>query len=682
MAIFFTMNVMVFTLVLWTWNLHNISPDPRIQVFQSILRYACLLFSGPVLVLLGGPLLESCVEACRQKRFTTDWLLLIGVFASFGYSVMALILDSPEVYFEVCCMILVAVTLGKWLEGTAKQKATSAIRSLRDLLPTTVRVLSPSGERIVATEQVSVGDQLRILPGDRIPLDGQVCSELAIVDEQFITGESIPVSKQTDDMVFAGSLNLSHELTITVSRPADEGTIAAIVRAVENAATTDCRSIRLADTLSAWFVPFIGVAAAATFVRFYDQGVQHALMAATSVVLIACPCALGIATPMAIWVAINSAARRGVLFRSGDAILRLASLRSLGLDKTGTLTTGELHIASVSTLEGVEVNTFQNIAKRLAGGSNHPLSKAISQQVEPIQMTDDLVIADLQDHAGRGVTGKLAIDGSWAVAMLGSEEFARELDMRIPAGLHSTDADGSVRESALVYVGWHGEIKGVYYLADQIRPESQEALDQLRQLDLSLMILTGDTVQRASAVERATGVTAIGALLPDEKRRILRELPAPVGMVGDGLNDAISLAGADIGISLESGADVSRECSDVCLLGTGLKHLPWALAFSRATRKTIRRNLFWAVGYNAIGVGFAVTGNLNPIVAAFAMIGSSLFVLSNCLALGFSAERQDHPSPQPNRGEMLTMQSTVDHDRKRSTLSPEAEPDVELEPIS
>lgn len=641
MAIFFTMNVMVFTLVLWTWNVHEIDPDARILAFRGILRYACLLFSTPVLILLGGPLVESTAAALRERRLTTDVLLLLGVAAAFGYSIAALYYDSPDVYFEVCCMILVAVTLGKWLEGTAKQKATNAIRSLCELLPTTARVQRNEHEIVTPIEQVAVGDQVRVLPGERIPFDGSVGGETCVVDEQLITGESLPVTKHHGDLLFAGSLNVSHELILTVTSPADHGTIARLVKAVEKATSTSCRSIRLADRLAAWFVPLIIASAIATFALHYGKGVQASLMAAVSVVLIACPCALGIATPMALWVAINSGARHGVLFRDGDAVIRLAKLRSLGLDKTGTVTTGDVRVVSERITANTNTSAVRDTAQQLARSSTHPLSRAIANGVHRIETA--LKLSNIQDHPGKGITAiALAPDGE-TEALLGSVSFAKESGYTIPMDL-SGQLENATEHNAIVCFGWRQEVKALFLLQDTIRTESRGTIRELQKLGLLPIILTGDTAPRAAEMQQAIGIETIGELLPEDKAQKLAAMTRPVGMVGDGLNDAIALSSADVGIAMDCGADLSRESADVCLLGSTLAQLPWAIRLARATQQTVRRNLVWAIGYNAVGICFAMSGNLNPIIAAVAMVGSSLFVLTSSLALGVAFGSDDSVS--------------------------------------
>ena len=650
LAIFFTMNVMVFTLVLWTWNVRELADDSAANAFREILRYACLLFSAPVLILLGGPLVEASFDAWSQRRFTTDVLLLLGVCAAFFYSTASLLLGFPDVYFEVGCMILVAVTLGKWLEATAKLKATHALRSLRQLLPDVVRRVSAAGEKDVALEEVQPNDLLRVIAGERIPVDGVIDSGQGTVDEQVVTGESIPTTKQASDSVYSGTLNLDGDLYVRASTAHDDGTIARLVRAVEQATHAKCRTIRMADQLASWFVPLIVVTSMFAFYFNRDGGVQSSLMAALSVVLIACPCALGIATPLALWVAISVASQNGVLFRNGDAVIGLASIRSLAFDKTGTVTRGDVAVSSEVLDVGVVLSEVYQVAGCLAASSNHVLSRAIAAHLEDAGSGNAdsslMNMRSIRDHAGKGVCGVVGpatyrddSDSAKPVdtpnAMLGSLRLADELRLEISETLRQQLQKHDDR--AAVCVGWNGRVRGVFFLSEELRPEAHDVLHQLKQVGLELVILTGDHSRRAKAIEEITGVRAAGELLPEEKVTELERQPKPVGMVGDGINDAIALTVADVGIAMDCGADVSRDAADVCLMGSTLKNLPKAIALAKAARKAVYRNLAWAVGYNVIGIGFAVTGNLNPIIAAGAMVGSSLFVLTSSLRLAVSA---------------------------------------------
>ena len=644
LAIFFTMNVMVFTLVLWTWNVQRFGDEVRIETFREVLRYACLLFSAPVLLLLGGPLLESCIDSLRNRQFTTDVLLLCGVVAAFTYSVISLLLGFPEVYFEVACMILVAVTLGKWLEATAKLKATQSLRSLRHLLPETARRMVDGQESAVPLEEISPGDVLRVLPGERLPVDCKLQTGICMVDEQVVTGESMPRSRNIGETLYGGTLNCSGELTVCATTSADSGTIARMVAAVQEASAAKCRSIRAADRLAAWFVPLITIAAAIAFYLQFANGIQNALMASLSVILIACPCALGLATPLALWVAITTAARNGILFRNGDAVVDLSKLRSIAFDKTGTLTTGSIQFSHYDIPDDRPSESVRPLALRLASASTHPLSNAIAAELaSESNMASTFggagqVIADIVDHAGKGVTAQLvphSFGGAAGEVLLGSVRFAKSRGFTVPESMAS-DIDAH-HSGAVVCLAWGKRVRAVFYFEEELRTGALDTLKNLREQNLQLTILTGDRESQARRMEQLTGIRTVGELLPEEKAKSLHQLPRPVGMVGDGINDSIALARADVGIAMDCGADVSRDAADVCLVGNTLDNLSWAIMLARSTRAAIRTNLFWAVAYNVVGIAFAISGHLNPIIAAAAMVASSLFVLANSLRLASMA---------------------------------------------
>ncbi len=323
-AIFFTMNVMVFTMALWSRDVYHDHPSvssPSATVMYDLLRYACLLFAAPVVLLLGGPFLEQTWSSLRRGQITTDWLLLAGIVAALAYSILSLMTGGTHIYCEVACMVLVAVTLGRWLEATGKLKTTEAIRSLQRLLPDTVRVVEGSHVRQVPLEQVRTDQLIRVLPGERIPLDGVLVRNQALVDQQLLTGESRPVVCRVGDSVYAGSLNLDGDISLRVSASASAGTLQRLVDLVTQALLQKGVEQRLADQLTRWFVPLVAIVACLTFATYLWQHSFHeALMSSLSVVLIACPCALAIATPLAVWAALGTACQHQVLFRHGDAL--------------------------------------------------------------------------------------------------------------------------------------------------------------------------------------------------------------------------------------------------------------------------------------------------------------------------------------------------------------------------
>jgi heavy metal translocating P-type ATPase len=637
-AIFFSMNVMVFTMVLWSRDVYHDQPSVSTSTaaaLYELLRYGCLLFAAPVVILLGGPLLEQTWSSLRRGQVTTDWLLLAGIVAALVFSVNSLIRGGPHVYFEVACMVLVAVTLGRWLEATGKLKTTEAIRGLQRLLPDTARVIDTADiphERQVPLAQIQVGDVIRVLPGERIPLDGTVLRNQASIDQQLLTGESQPVTRRTGDAVHAGSLNLDGDLSIGVTAPASAGSLQRLVELVTQAVLQKGREQRLADQLTRWFVPLIAVVTCGNFAaQLARSGVHDALMSSLAVVLIACPCALAIATPLAIWAALGTACRHQVLFRAGDALSALARVRAICFDKTGTLTEGRAEVQSLDVARDTDPELLRQRAAALASASTHILARAIADHCGGARAACP---QEVRVVAGRGLTGKLAGD-EWTTT-LGSLDFLRQAGLELPPELRRAVDRGHDNQDSLACIGWDGRVRGVFGFREQLRENAAHTIAQLRQMGLHVCLLTGDHQTRASALGQQLGVEARGDLLPDGKLQALQQIRAAFGtvaMVGDGVNDAPALAAADVGIALGCGADVSREAADVCLLADDLQRIPWSIDWARDTRRIVLQNLFWAFAYNSVGVSLAVAGLLNPIVAAATMVVSSLLVVSNSLRL-------------------------------------------------
>ncbi|MCA9204896.1 MAG: HAD-IC family P-type ATPase, partial [Planctomycetales bacterium] len=425
-AIFLSMNVMVFTLALWSRDVYvdaALGGDAR--SFHELFRYASLVLTVPVLFLLGGPLLDNILADWRCRSAATDLLLLVGVAASFIYSLASTLYGDGHVYFEVTCMVLVAVTLGRWLEATGKLKTTEALRALENLLPDTVRVIR-DGEEIVQTlGEVNTGDTLHVLAGERIPVDGAIVRNTATIDQQAVTGESEPVVRQTGDEVFSGTLNLDGDLYIEATAPGGAGTLRRMIDAVAAAAQQQERYQRLADRIARWFLPAVLLAAAGTFaLHYFWHDLPGAMLAALAVVLIACPCALGLATPMALWVALGRASRAQLLFRDGDSLTRLADVKVVCFDKTGTLTTGQAVVETMIVASSVSTDEFMRVAATLAENSNHTLSASIAEFISHKSAIANDEVDNLRTFAGRGVSGYVSGLGSEAV--LGSERFLRE----------------------------------------------------------------------------------------------------------------------------------------------------------------------------------------------------------------------------------------------------------------
>jgi heavy metal translocating P-type ATPase len=638
LAIFFSMNVMVFTMALWTQDFYGPDGDAAMLGLRGLFRYLALLFALPVLFLLGVPLLDNALNDLRQGRLTSDLLLLLGVAASYFHSTLALLQDEGRVYFEIGCIVLVLVTLGRWLEATGKLKTTEAIESLHKLLPESVRVLRDESEILVPLDRVNVDDRLRVLAGERIPTDGVVERGSASVDEQIVTGESRSVVKEPGTCIFGGTLNLDGELVVTATATAASGTLARMIELVRSALRSKGHWERLADRVSAWFLPVVILIAGVAFsVHAVMHGIEQGILAGLAVLLIACPCALGIATPLAVWAALGQAARAHVLFRDGAALEQLASIRAVRFDKTGTLTTGLPTVAEFEAGDSSNRHEVLGAAARLARSSLHGYSTAVcrfagiaANGTNRTDRTDGA--AQVRFLPGRGMVE--SANGS--SVYLGSPRLMREANLISPASLSSVIDRGLGEGRPLACIGWDGAIRGVFLFDEELRAEAHEALGRLKNRGLDVAMLTGDHAQRGQALARELGIDVAAGLLPEDKVAAIalaQHTIGPVAMVGDGINDAPALAGSDVGIALGCGADVSRDTAAVCLLGNDLLRIPWAIDLARRTVRVIRQNLFWAFVYNVVGVGFACTGRLNPVLAALMMVVSSAFVVGNSLRL-------------------------------------------------
>ena len=629
LAAFFTMNVMVFTFLLWSQEAGGAAGLPAAAALYDLARYVCLLFSAPVLLLLGGPLLENAVAELRRARLSIDVLLLAGVAAAFGISAWNTWVGAGHVYFEVACMVLVAVTLGRWLEASGKLRTTEALRDLESLLPDHVRRLRSadgtlgSGEgRDVPLAAVAVGDVLRILPGEQVPTDGVIEAGRAALDERTVSGESEPVVRGPGEAVRSGTTNIDGDLAVVVTAPPGAGTLEQLIRAV-TAAVRESGTQRLADRVAAWFLPAeLAVAAVAWGMHWWRSGLAAGVMAALAVVVVSCPCALGLATPLALWAALGRCMRRHVLVRDGDALERLAVVGTVCLDKTGTLTTG-CRVARMETPPGVDRDRVLALAAGLAGSSSHQTAAAIAafaagEGIAPAP------VGDAHSVAGLGVEGVLVESG--AVVRLGSPHWV--------GGKNGSCGVATPAARCLLAVG--SEIVAAFWTAEEIRPAAAAAVAGLRTRGLALTILSGDQPERVAAVAQELALSWRAPLLPADKLSAIEALRSTGGgaMVGDGINDAAALAAADVGIALGCGADVARWTAPICLLDDDLASLPWLVDLARTTRRTIRWNLLWAFGYNAACIPLAATGLVHPAIAAAAMVVSSLLVVGNSLRLG------------------------------------------------
>lgn len=665
LAIFFTLNVVCFTMALWTDAVYGESQETLAVSYSELLRWLGLLFSLPVLLLLGGPLLSNAINDLRRGRLSTDLLLMSGVLAAFGYSATSVVRGDGDVYFEVGCVILVTVTLGRWLEAASKLKATQALDELERLLPERVRLIADDGrECSIPLVELVPPAVVRVIPGERFPADGVLLSAAVSVDEQILTGESWSITKQHGDRLFAGTLNLDGDVRLSVTAAPSQTAIARLIAAVRAARELQGPYQRLSDRVSSWFFPAIALVALITFAIHAERSsFEQGVMSALAVVLIACPCSLSLATPLAVWTAIGHAAKRGVLFRHGEAIERLAEIRELCLDKTGTLTTGEARVARILIDKETSKSDVIAISQALAGSSTHSFSRAILDwSPAKIEARPDM-LADIRALSGLGVIGRWSnpvpeflrqaeairpLRSSTAtvarrtaqtvsdrpqahadVVLLGNLRLVEQCGFEINDTLRTEIGAAIERGEPLTLVGWSGRVRGAFVFEETLRPSACELLEWCRHEEMPVTVLTGDHGRRGQRLAEELGTPVHAELLPDQKAEFIRQREShmPVGMVGDGVNDAGAITAAHVGVSLGAGTDVSRDAAAVCLLNNDLAQLPWAIGLARRTVSTIRRNLFWSFGYNAIGVLLAAAGWLNPIIAALLMVVSSSVVV-------------------------------------------------------
>jgi len=647
LSIFFTMNVMAFTMALWTTDVYGQAAPPSTLAssLNGLFRYIVLLFSLPVFFFLGLPLFDHAWSSLRRGVFSTDWLLASGVVASFAFSFLSVFRGRGPIYFEVGCFILVMTTLGRWLEATGKLKASAALDALTRLLPETVRRIKGGLEESIPREEIRKGDLLRVLPGERFPADGRVFGQAGSVDEQMLTGESRPVLKEPDDRVVGGTLNLDGDLTIAVSEAGQESTLARILEMVRLARESKGRYQRLADHVASRFVPVVSAVAVLTLTAHWAFGsFERGFWSALAVALIACPCALGLAAPLAVWSALGNAAGQRVLFRSGETLERLADIAAIRFDKTGTLTTGSAAVTQFVAGQGDSFDTTLARAARLAASASHAMSHAIVEFAAAREVAVSHDISEVRVVPGFGVIGSLAPSGEPAI--LGSRRFVDEQGLVIGPALGRAVEAAESQGLPFTLVGWDGKARGLFVFEETWRPAAAAVVRSLKRLHLDLAVLTGDHGSRGRWIAQQLDVHVDAELLPAQKVVAIeqaRRAIGPVCMVGDGINDSPALAASDVGIALGCGADVSRDSASICLLGDDLSRIPWSIELARRTRRVIRWNLLWAFGYNSVGVACAAVGWLNPAIAAFLMVASGTLVTINSLRLSRPFEIEIDP---------------------------------------
>ena len=598
------------------------------------------ILTTPVQFIGGWGFYVGAWQALRSRSINMDFLIALGTSVAYLYSVAVLFfpdvlpvkVEQRDVYFEVSAVIIAFVLLGKYMEEIIKTRSSAAVRKLLDLKPATACVLREGKEMEVPVDSVMVGEVCIVRPGQRVPTDGEVIEGASSVDESMLTGESMPVEKAPGAQVIGGTINRSGLLHCRATRVGADTALAQIIKLVEEAQGSTAQIQRIADQVTAYFVPaVVGIAFVAFFGWWLAGNFPQGLLAFIAVLIISCPCALGVATPAALMVGVGKGAEAGILIRGAEILERAQSLSTVVFDKTGTLTRGEPNVTDIAPLSGMDEAEVLRIAASAEAGSEHPLGEAIVRSATHRNLGLGKV-QDFEAISGHGIKGRL--DG--VPVLLGNRRLLKR------EGIDPAQAEGTMvrlesegKTAMLVAAG--GRLAGVIAVADTLKPEAKEAVAELKDQRVEVIMLTGDNRRTAETIARELGISrVIAEVLPSDKAKVIQDLQKEgksVAMVGDGVNDAPALATAHIGIAIGSGSDVAKETGGIILVRDDVRDVSASIRLSRATMRKIKQNLFWAFIYNSLGIPVAALGFLNPIIAAAAMALSSLSVIVNSALL-------------------------------------------------
>ena len=599
-------------------------------------QWLSLALATPVVLWAGFPFHRAAWRNLRHGATTMDTLVSLGTLAAWAWSVVAVcFLDSGETYFEVAAVVTTFILLGRFFEARARQRSGAALRALLELGAKDVALLGEDGsERRIPIGELRVGDRFVVRPGEKVATDGIVEEGHSAVDQALLTGESTPVEKRPGDAVVGAAINAGGRIVVRATKIGGDTALAQIGRLVSAAQAGKAPIQRLADRISAIFVPIVLVLSAGTLGFWLLDGASagEAFTAAVAVLIIACPCALGLATPTALLVGTGRGAQLGILIKGPEVLESTRRVDTIVLDKTGTVTTGRMELRAVIPAAASDRGELLKLVGGLEYASEHPVGRAISDAAR--RACGELpAVTSFKSHAGVGVEG--VVEGHDVVA--GRPSLLAERGLHIPDELAAARADAQDRGETVVAAGWDGAVRGLLVVADAVRPSSEAAVARLTALGLRPLLLTGDNAQTAAAVAAEVGIDEVVAdVLPAGKAEVIRRLQDEgrvVAMAGDGVNDAPALAQADLGLAIGSGTDVAIEASDITLVSGDLLASADAIRLSRRTLATIKGNLFWAFGYNVAALPLAAAGYLNPLIAGAAMAGSSLFVVANSLRL-------------------------------------------------
>jgi len=644
----------VLALPVFVLGMAHVFPNAPTWVASDWSRWLQFLLSTPVVLWCGWPFFVRGWQSIRNGSLNMFTLIAMGVGVAYLYSAAVMLAPGifpPSfqehgkigVYFEAAAIITVLVLLGQVLELRARSRTGSAIRALLGLAPTTARVVHGNEERDVALDQVHPGDTLRVRPGEKIPVDGKIIEGKTTVDEAMITGEAMPVEKTVGDRVTGGTINQTGSFLMTAEKVGADTVLSRIVEMVAQAQRSRAPIQGLADRVASWFVPAVIAAAVITFIIWAMLGPEprfaHAIVNAVAVLIIACPCALGLATPMSIMVGVGRGAYAGVLIKQAEAMERLEKVDTLVVDKTGTLTEGKPRLTSIVASNSLDENQLLAAAAAVEQQSEHPLASAIVRGAQDRHVTLPRM-RHFQSSTGGGVSAD--IDGKFV--LVGKPQFLKAQKIEDLEKLEAKAADLQAEGQTVIFVGINGKAAGILAVSDPIKESTPEAIKHLHELGIKVIMLTGDNERTAKAVASKLGIDEVEAGVEPQRKnervRELREQGRIVAMAGDGINDAPALAAADVGIAMGTGTDVAMESAGITLVKGDLRGIEKAIRLSRAMMRNIRQNLFFAFIYNALGIPIAAGALyplfgwlLSPMIAGAAMSLSSVSVIANALRL-------------------------------------------------
>lgn len=618
--------MLVMMLSMYIYGSHFVDPNDReMLLFTGFIKWVILVLSTPVMILLGIPILKNSFSKENLLNFNTDTLIAIGSFSAYFLSVYSVLTGKNAIYFETATMILVLVTFGRYLETSSRVKASNFMKQLMDLSAKKATVIRDGKEVEIPVEEVQVGDIVKIIPGEKVSADGVIIEGTGHVDESILTGEIKPVFKKAGDYLYTGTTVLDGSFLIKVDKPQSQWTLNRFIEIMKQIRNTKAPINRITDKIAFYFLPIVFFLAISSFIYWFIQaGFEKALIVSLSVLLISCPCAFSIGAPLALWLGLGQAMKDGVIIKSAEVLEKLSTVKKVFFDKTGTITERTMEVSQVWFKDDSSKDIFYSLEKN----SEHPLAKSFIGWCKECK---ELKVEDFKVVFGFGIKGK--IQGKEYI--LGSEEFLKQHGVVLDENLKQLKENAVKNGEVITFLSDKQEILGFVSFSQKIRPEAKVAIDALKSLKVEVGILTGDSDYFANVLKRELGIEDVRAnLLPEDKLKVIREEKSRgkvVAMVGDGINDAPALAEADIGIAMGCGTDLTRESASISLIGDDLRKIPLIIILSRKVKRVIYTNIFWAFIYNIIGMGLAITGHLNPVFAALAMVLSSVFVIGNSI---------------------------------------------------